>query len=180
VSDEKTLSAERIAELSALARRLIEHPEDIAEAEARGDLADLLGLTVVLADLFLPRSFTLADLIPQEHQVLERDPQLYALLLDDMCARYQGGEIAVTPVLLPMLARFFRDWNKHVTAQGEREGKKSGAQQVPRAVDILVHLHGRTVAQAAEVVATMTGRDPKSVEAQYYAYLKKEKNLHEK
>jgi hypothetical protein len=175
MSGEKTLSKQRLEEVMHRARELYYHQptrENLDAAIRDGSLDDMIGAFIALADLFLTPSFTLADLLPRGFEVLESDAQLHDMMLDYLCARYDEGEIALTPFLLPMLVRRFREYFAHISEMGLEQGKKAGAHRVARTMAVHIHIGRLTVEQAAAVIAPVAGVTVESAKSEYYRYWK--------
>jgi hypothetical protein len=158
---EKTLSRERIEELRALARRLIDSPDEITAAERAGDLADMLGMLVMLMSMFIPtRPF-------QPPEFFQQDPQFFVEILAWHCR--QLAETPIPPELLPwVILRFDALYKGYVKAAGKRG--KAGAKTAGRAMAFCVEVLRLSVDEAATHVATAKGIEHESALREYRRY----------
>lgn len=164
-AEAEALTREQIDGRLRRARDLIEHPERI-DAAGKDEIVDLLRILVGLADTFIGRPFTIPDWL--------RDPHLHDRVLVEFCRLYEDGQLDLTPQLLPMLAHRFPQLVAQIETQGQ--GRKSGAHRVGRTMALWVEGFGKSVDEAAKIVARATDIEPESAKVQYYSWRAQKKS----
>jgi hypothetical protein len=176
----KSPSPERIAQLRKIAHHLIEHPEDIPDAQRRGDSADLFGMLVTLLDTAVIRPLP---------DWMRNDPEMFYKSLFDYCRRYIEDNKPVPTGVLPYLAVGFCNLYK---ARQRRQGKpkpgkpkrprgtvldepRRGTQAAGRLMALFVELYGFSPMDAAEEVSKELEITPESAVRAYRRWRKTRK-----
>jgi hypothetical protein len=109
--------------------------------------------------------------------LMKHEPDIHDGVLDELCRGYLEDGVPIPESMLPLIAQRFRDFRARLVATAQ--GRKSGAQKVPRTMAVMIALQGASVDQAAEAVAKTAGIQPDSARTEFYRWVA-EKNSKQK